>query len=86
MLEEGLKTLAAKAQQAVVEMKDGSRTPERALAPVLEMVATGLKNATVQAQGNAVVASTEVEVGPAAGKAAAELLQSLASQKKVIGD
>jgi hypothetical protein len=39
----------------------------------------------VQAQGNAVVATTDVEVGPAAGKAAAELLQSLASRKKVIG-
>ena len=85
MLEEGLKTLSAKATQAVAEMKDSNRPQEKAFAPILETLAAGLKNAAVKANGAAVVATTDVEVGPAAGKAAAELLQSLASQKKVAG-
>jgi hypothetical protein len=81
VLEEGLKTLAGKATEHAAEMKD--RGPhEKVLAPVLEAVAVGLKNAQVKANGNTVVATTDVDVGPPAAKAVAELLQSLSSRKQ----
>ena len=85
VLEEGLKVLAVKAGKAAADMKESRQAREKALAPLVELFASGLRNATVKAGGSAVVASTDVEVGPAAGKAVAEFLQSLASQKKVAG-
>jgi hypothetical protein len=83
VLEEGLRTLAGKAAELAAEMKESRRPQEKALAPLVETFARGLKSATAKASGAAVVAAADIEVGPAAGRAAAELLQSLASQKKL---
>jgi len=83
VLEEGLKTLAGKAAGLAAEMKDSRRPQEKAMAPLIEAFARGLKGTTAKAIGTTVVATAEIEVGPAAGKAVAELLQSLASQKKI---
>jgi uncharacterized protein DUF1559 len=82
VLEEGLKAVAAKAAGLTVEMKESHRPQERAVAPLLESVAAGLKKATAKVVGTTVVAAADIEVGPAAGKAAAELLQAMATQKK----
>jgi hypothetical protein len=85
VLEEGLKTLAAKMGEMAAEMKEGDRPRDKAIAPIVEALAAGLKVAGVKLNGSSVVASTEIEVGPAAGKATAALLQSLASEKKFGG-
>jgi hypothetical protein len=84
VLEEGLKTLAARAAGFATEMKESSRPEEKALVPFIEALANGLKSAAVKAVGSAVVATADIEVGPATGRAVAELLQSLASQKKLV--
>jgi uncharacterized protein DUF1559 len=85
VLEEGLKTLAGKTATLAAEMKEQHDPQEKAFAPIVEAVAAGLKSATTKTDGIAVVAATNIEVGPAAGKAAAELLQSLATRKKYEG-
>jgi hypothetical protein len=84
VLEEGMKMLAAKAAEGAAEMKASRRPQEQAAAPILEAFAAGLRNATARANGSAVVAAGEVEVGPAAGKAVAGLIESLATRKKFI--
>jgi Protein of unknown function (DUF1559) len=84
VLEEGLKTLAAKAAEHAAEMKDARAGRDKALAPLFEAAAAGLKNAAVKANGTAVVATTEIDAGPAAAKAVAELLQSLQSRKRFV--
>jgi len=48
----------------------------------MEAFAAGLKKATVKAEGTTVTATTEIDAGPAAAKAVAELLQSLTSRKR----
>lgn len=83
VLEDGLKTLGGKAADLAAEGQASPRPQEKAVAALVETVAKGLRTATAKAAGNLVVATAEIEVGPAAGKAAAELLQSLASQKKL---
>lgn len=82
VLEEGLKALAERATAFAAEAKDGGRPGEKAMAPLLEAGAAGLKKATVKADGAVVTATTEVDAGPAAAKAVGELLTSLSSRKK----
>jgi hypothetical protein len=82
VLDEGLKALAAKAAEHAAEMKDSKRPGEAAMAPLLQAVATGMKNAAVKADGTNVTATTEIDAGPAAAKAVADLLQSFSSRKK----
>ena len=82
VLEEGLKALAGRAALAAAETKESTIGREKAIAPIIEAIGAGLKNAAVKVAGTTVVATTEIEVGPAAGKAAAELIQSLASARK----
>lgn len=84
VLEEGLRALSDKASGVAGEMKESSRPQEKALAPLMETFANGLKNATAKASGTVVVASATIDVGPAAGNAAAELIQAMASQKKFV--
>jgi hypothetical protein len=84
VLEEGLRTLAGKAADLAAEKKDSPRPEEKAIAALVETVAKGLRTASAKASGNAVVATADIEVGPAAGKAAAEMIQALATQKKLV--
>jgi hypothetical protein len=82
VLDEGLKTLAAKAAEHAADLKTSNRPGEKAMAPLLEAAATGMKNAAVKADGTTVTATTEIDAGPAAAKAVADLLQSMSSRKK----
>jgi Protein of unknown function (DUF1559) len=79
VLEEGLKTIAEKLTEHTVEMRDSR---QKALVPLVEAGVAGLKKAAVKADGSTVIATTEIDAGPAAAKAVAELLQSLSSRKK----
>ncbi|MBA4062403.1 MAG: hypothetical protein C0501_01605 [Isosphaera sp.] len=83
VLEEGLKSLAAAAADEVVRMKAGSG-PRKALAPLVEMVAAGVGKAAVKADGASAVATAEVEVGPAAVKAVAALVEAMAGRKTAL--
>lgn len=83
VLEEGLRELAERAGGEIGRMRDG-RGPEKALAPLAGAALAGLKKATVKADGTAVIATTEVDAGPAAAKAVADLLQSFAGRKKYL--
>ncbi|HVL12112.1 MAG TPA: DUF1559 domain-containing protein [Gemmata sp.] len=82
VFEEGLKALADKAAEEAGRMKDSRRPGEAAVAPLLLAAAGGMKTAGVKVEGSAVVATAEIDAGPAAAKAVAELLQSVASRKK----
>jgi hypothetical protein len=82
VLEEGLKTLAEKANEIVAEMK--GRASEKAFVPLVEAAVAGLRKATVKTDGATVVATGEVDVAPAAARAAGEFLQSFASRKKFL--
>src|SRR5205085_9365246 len=64
------------------EMKESRRPGEAAMAPLFAAAATGMKNAAVKVDGTGVVATAEIDAGPVAAKAVADLLQSFASKKK----
>jgi hypothetical protein len=82
VLEEGLKAIAEKIGEHAAEAKDSRRPREKALVPLMEAAVTGLKRANVKAEGSTVIATTEIDAGPATSKAVGELLQSLQSRKK----
>ncbi|HSQ56601.1 MAG TPA: DUF1559 domain-containing protein [Gemmata sp.] len=82
VLDEGLKTLAEQAAGYASNLKESRRHGEAALAPLLAAAASGMKNAAVKAEGTSVVATTEIDAGPVAAKAIADLLQSITSRKK----
>jgi hypothetical protein len=82
VLEEGLKSVAEKIGEHIADAKESRRPREKALVPLMEAAAKGLKGATVKAEGSTVIATTEIDAGPASSKAVGELLQSLQSRKK----
>jgi hypothetical protein len=82
VMDEGLKALAGKAAEQATMTKDSKRPGDAAMAPLLAAAATGMKNAAVKVDGSTVVATTEIDAGPVAAKAVADLLQSITSQKK----
>ncbi len=83
VLEEGLKELSAKAIEEATRMK-GRKGPDAALSPLFEIAATGMKKATVKAEGTLVRATTEIDVGPAAATALANLFQGMGERKKFV--
>jgi hypothetical protein len=82
VLEEGIATITEKIDDLAKEFKESNRPFEKSVAPLLAAFVAGLKKSTVKADGNAVVAITEIDVGPVAAKALGELLQAVQSRKK----
>ncbi|WP_315854106.1 DUF1559 family PulG-like putative transporter [Gemmata palustris] len=82
VLEEGIGTVAEKLNEWAAEMKESRRPFEKSAAPIVTAFAASLKKATVKTEGTAVLASAEVDAGPAASKAFGELLQAVQSRKK----
>jgi hypothetical protein len=82
VLEEGIATVAEKIGEFIDAAKDRQRPVDKAGLPLVTAFAAGLKKAAVKADGSTVVASTEIEAGPALAKSIGALLQVVQSRKK----
>jgi hypothetical protein len=82
VLEEGIRTVAGHLAEARDRVKDGRRPEEVFAVPLLDAAAAGLGKVAVRSAGTVAEATAEIDFGPAAAKALADLLAAIQAQKR----
>jgi hypothetical protein len=82
VLEEGIATVAEHVGEGLDRLKERQRLIDKATVPLAQAFVSGLKKATVKADGATVTARTEIDAGPVVAKALGDVLQAVQSRKK----
>jgi hypothetical protein len=82
VLEEGIVTVAEKIAALAEEVKETRRPFEKSAAPLLGAFANALKKASVKPADASVIATAEMDAGPAVAKALGELLAGVQSRRR----